>query len=62
MEYNGDDDDDDDDDGDGDGDEDDEDAEDVDDDEKAPMSGKAASKKSDLRFQPLSIPCYIKLS
>ena len=58
MEFNGDDDDDD----DGDGDEDDEDAEDVDDDEKAPMSGKAASKKSDLRFQPLSIPCYLKLS
>jgi hypothetical protein len=55
VEYNGDDDD-------GVGDEDDEDAEDVDDDEKAPMSGKAASKKSDWRFQPLSIPCYLKLS
>ena len=61
MEYNGDDDDDDD-DGDGEGDEDDEDAEDVGDDEKAPMSGKAASKKSAWRLQPLSIPCYIKLS
>ena len=60
MEFNGDDDDDE---GEGDeDDEDDEDAEDVDDDEKAPMSGKAASKKSAWRLQPLSIPCYIKLS